>query len=79
MGINWRTGESWIATNEDIYKTSALQRVGEHRGWDAEGLPQIKGVPWDHTQLDAVLGDATALWSERPDDDQERLGRRRSS
>ena len=62
MGIKWRTGESWIATNEGICKTSVVRRVGGHRRWDAEGLLKVKGVPWDHVQQDANPGEVLVEW-----------------
>ena len=62
MGVKWRTGESWIATSGGICKASAIRRVGGHRRWDAEGLLQVKGVPWDHVQKDADPGEVHVRW-----------------
>ena len=62
MGVKWRTGESWIATGGGICKASAIRRVGGHRRWDAEGLLQVKGVPWDHVQKDADPGEVRIRW-----------------
>ena len=62
MGVKWRTGESWIATSGGICKARAIRRVGGHRRWDAEGLLQVKGVPWDHVQKDADPGEARVRW-----------------
>ena len=36
--------------------------VKRHRRWDAEGLLQVKGVPWDHVQKDADLGEVRVRW-----------------
>ena len=62
MGIKWRTGESWIATDGGIVKASAIRRVGAHRRWDAEALLRVKGVPWDHVQKDSVPGEVQVRW-----------------
>ena len=62
MGVKWRTGESWIATSGGILKASAIRRVGGHRRWDAEGLLQVKGVPWDHVQKGADPGEVCVRW-----------------
>ena len=62
MGVKWRTGESWIATSGGICKASAIRSVGGHRRWDAEGLLQVKGVPWDHVQMDADPGEVRVRW-----------------
>ena len=51
MGIVWRTGESRIATKVGAYTKSAARRARGHRGWNGEGLLQIKGVPWDQSQF----------------------------
>ena len=62
MGVKWRTGESWIATSGGICKARAIRRVGGHRRWDAEGLLQVKDVPWDHVQKDADPGEVRVRW-----------------
>ena len=62
MGVKWRTGGSWIATGGGMCKASAIRRVGGHRRWDAEGLLQVKGVPWDHVQKDADPGEVRIRW-----------------
>ena len=64
MGVKWRTGESGIATSGGICKASAIRRVGGHRRWDAEGLLQVKGVPWDHAQKDADPGEVRVVVAE---------------
>ena len=56
MGVQWRTGELWIVTSGGMCKASAIRRVGGHRRWDAEGLLQVKGVPWDNVRKDAQPG-----------------------
>ena len=49
LGTAWRTGSAVIGTSRGVVKSSAVRRVGEHRRWDAEGLLQVRGVPWKLT------------------------------
>ena len=51
VGVKWSVGESWTATKDGIFKTSAVRGVGGHRRWDGEGLLHIKCVPWNHSQV----------------------------
>ena len=49
LGTRWRTGEAIIGTKKGVLKSSAIRRVGEHRRWDAEGILEVRGVPWKPT------------------------------
>ena len=59
LGFNWRTSEAIVGTKDKVVKSSTIRRVGAHRRWDAEGLGEIRGVPW--------------LWDPESDTEAERL------
>ena len=47
MGTDWRSGSALIGTSVGVVKASVIRRVGEHRRWDAQGVLDIKGTPWN--------------------------------
>ena len=49
LGTGWRTGAAVIGTKTGVIRSSAVRRVGEHRRWDAEGIMEVRGVPWKLT------------------------------
>ena len=46
LGFYWKTSEALIGTPEGVKRAGTIRRVGAHRRWDAEGLDQVRGVPW---------------------------------
>ena len=46
LGFYWKTSEALIGTHEGVKRAGTIRRVGAHRRWDADGLDQIRGVPW---------------------------------
>ena len=46
LGFYWKTSEALIGTSEGVKRAGTIRRVGAHRRWDAEGLDQVRGVPW---------------------------------
>ena len=55
LGFYWKTSEALIGTPDGVKRSGTIRRVGAHRRWDAEGLDQIRGVPWQwNPDLDEV-------------------------
>ena len=46
LGFYWKTSEALIGTADGVKRAGTIRRVGAHRRWDAEGLDQVRGVPW---------------------------------
>jgi len=46
LGINWRTGEHIVSTDEGVKKFGTIRRAGGQRRWDAEKIAEVKETPW---------------------------------
>ena len=46
LGTDWRTGEAFVGTDQDIIRAGVIRRVAAHRRWDRDAAFAIRGVAW---------------------------------
>ena len=47
VGVHPRTSEALVANEHGTFRARTIKRLVEERRWDAAGLKELKGVPWD--------------------------------
>ena len=46
LGTDWRTGEAFVGTAQDIIRAGVIRRVEAHRRWDRDAAFAIRRVAW---------------------------------
>lgn len=50
----WKTGGARVGTAEGVRRASMFRQMGVHRRWNADGLSEVRGVPWIWNPIAAI-------------------------
>lgn len=62
LGMQWRTGEYMVSTADGVHNASTMRRTGEQRRWDSEKIWNLRGTPWQKTDVDQIERPTTIRW-----------------